>query len=147
MLLNSVRLASLKERFNRESDSLYLEAKRAIVSSNSAVPPWFMVMTVALGWNELMAILRNPMLTMLLLMALGATYLVWYTNMGGPILQVVKVSSQEFGRQFNDQLKERGFDTSQIRQQVAAKIATIFRPQERNQDSRREDIQMEPRNT
>jgi protein SEY1 len=128
VLLNSVRLASLKERFNRESDSLYLDAKRAIVSSNSAVPPWFIVMTVALGWNEFMAILRNPLLTMMLLMVLGATYLIWYTNMGGPVLQVVKVSTQEFGRQVNDQLKERGFDAIKIKQQVSTKIAALLHP-------------------
>jgi hypothetical protein len=139
VLINSVRLTSLKERFNRESDSLYLDAKRAIVSSNSVVPPWFMVMTVALGWNEFMAILRNPLLTMMLLMVLGATYLIWYTNMGGPVLQVVKVSTQEFVRQINDQLKERGFDAIQIKQQVTAKIATLLHP---NEDV--DEIQLEP---
>lgn len=86
------------------------------------IPPWFIILTLALGWNEFLAIVRNPVLTLLLLCAVAGIvtvltiviYLVWYTNLAGPVLQIVKVSTKEFGRQLHSQMKDRGFDPSQI---------------------------------
>jgi hypothetical protein len=105
-----VREHALKQKFLKESDSMFIEAKRAVVASKMMIPPWFIVLTVALGWNEFMTILRNPLLTIVFVLAMGITYLVWFTNMTGPVLQVAKAGTKEFWTQAKGQLKERGFD-------------------------------------
>lgn len=50
---------------------MFLEAKRATVSRKAEIPTWFILLTIALGWNELLVIMYNPMMTLFLLMALG----------------------------------------------------------------------------
>lgn len=103
----------IKDRFSRETDSLFVEAKRATVVSRPVIPQWFIILTIALGWNELMAILRNPLLTLLLAIILGLSYLTWYTNMTGPVLQIALAGATEFGRQTKSLLKEKGFDADE----------------------------------
>ncbi|KAJ3273763.1 Dynamin-like GTPase that mediates homotypic ER fusion [Terramyces sp. JEL0728] len=113
-IISPTRQQVIRERFGKEADGYYVDAKRSTVASRAVIPPWFIVMTVALGWNEFLAILRNPMLTLLLLIALGTSYLIYYTQMGGPVLQVVKASTREVGNQVKEQLKASGYDLDTI---------------------------------
>ncbi|KAJ3258360.1 Dynamin-like GTPase that mediates homotypic ER fusion [Boothiomyces macroporosus] len=109
-IISPTRQQVVRERFGKEADGLYVEAKRSTVASRAVIPPWFIVMTIALGWNEFLAILRNPLLTLLFLIAIATSYLIYYTKMGGPVLQVVKASTREVGNQVKEQLKSSGYD-------------------------------------
>ncbi|KAJ3368316.1 Dynamin-like GTPase that mediates homotypic ER fusion [Kappamyces sp. JEL0680] len=117
-MITTGRHVSIKERFAKEADSMYLEAKRATVKSKAEIPYWFIMLTIALGWNEFVAILRNPMLTLMLLVSAAVTYLIFYTNMGGPVLQIAKATVGEMANQAKDQLKLRGVDTAQIGENI-----------------------------
>jgi protein SEY1 len=107
-------MQSIKERFGREADGMFVEAKRATVASQPIIPPWFIVLTVALGWNEFMTILRNPLLTFFFLISMAVSYFVWKTNMGGPAFQIVKATTFELGNQARVVLKDRGVDVDQF---------------------------------
>jgi hypothetical protein len=133
VLINQVRLQSIRERFGRETDSLFLEAKRATVISRTVIPPWFIFLTVILGWNEIMVILRNPMLTLLFAIGLAASYAIWYTNMSGPIYQVIYAGSAEFGNQMKNALKEKGFDVDDTVRNVRGKINQVVGQLQGNQ--------------
>jgi hypothetical protein len=131
------RLHSIKERHTKEAESLFLEAKRATIASRPVIPPWFIVLTVALGWNEFLTILRNPMLTILFMLALGISYFVWKTNMSGPVIQIAKATAFEIGNQTKVALKEKGFDMNEIQGKISAKVSEalnqIHKPQKEEQ--------------
>lgn len=93
-----------------------------------------------------MAILRNPMLSLIICVIVGGAYLSWYTDMGGPIVQVAKASAIEFWKQMLAKLKNYGwdleplFDGSLIRQ-AEARIKNIIH--EPAQQVEEEPIKME----
>jgi hypothetical protein len=108
-------MQSIKERFGRESDGMFLEAKRATVASQSVIPPWFIVLTFALGWNELLTILRNPMLTISFVIAMSVSFFVWKTNMGGPAFQIAKATAFEAASQTKVFFKDKGLDVDRLK--------------------------------
>ncbi len=103
-LLSPSKQQTVKLLFNREAESLFIEAKRSTIVSNGMIPTWFIIITIILGWNELMAIIRYPFLTLLLLIAFGCVYILYYTNLGGPALQVAKATTIEMLKQGKEQL-------------------------------------------
>ena len=121
IFISASRRTAIMERFGREEDSLFLEAKRSTVASKAEIPTWFLALTIVLGFNEFLAIIRNPLLTAFLLMFLGGVYVIWYTNLGGPFLQIVKATTGEVVTQANSELKKRGLDSEAIIESVKAK--------------------------
>lgn len=72
-LLSPTKIVSLESRFKRDADAAYVEAKRSMVSSVAQIPLWMYGVLVALGWNEAMAVLFNPLyFAMLLILAASA---------------------------------------------------------------------------
>eukprot|EP00842_Homolaphlyctis_polyrhiza_P003583 jgi/Hompol1/4225/HPOL_003520-RA len=94
--------------FNREAHNQFMEAKRSTVATTARIPPWFIMMTIALGWNELMTVLWNPVLTALLALTLLIAYGIWRTNLAGPLFQVARVATGEVRRQVSDNMRDRG---------------------------------------
>lgn len=80
-ILTESKADELANRFRREADAYYLEAKRSMVSSISQVPVWIYAVMVLLGWNEFIAVIRSPIyFTFLLLLGTGA-YVTYHLNM------------------------------------------------------------------
>lgn len=105
-MLTDTQADNLANRFRREADAYYLEAKRSMVSSISQIPYWMYGVLVVLGWNEFVAVLRNPLyFTLLLLLAAGA-YVTIQLNMTGPVLAVARGVTQEIVKTVNDQLHQ-----------------------------------------
>ncbi|KAI9500339.1 root hair defective 3 GTP-binding protein [Coemansia spiralis] len=88
-LISPARQRELSKRFGREADALYLEAKRAMVSTQNHVPMWVIVLLVLLGWNEAMTILFNPVYLILTAMVGGAAVVVHNLGLWGPVLRTV----------------------------------------------------------
>jgi len=88
VLLTPAKQADLTTRFKRAADTVFLEAKNSTISSISQIPPWFYVLLLVLGWNELMAVLRNPMLMVLFVIMAGGGWLVVQAGMVGPMLKI-----------------------------------------------------------
>ncbi|GAA6060069.1 hypothetical protein JCM10212_003030 [Sporobolomyces blumeae] len=103
-VLTASQQASLVNRFKRESDAYYLEAKRSMVSSSSQIPVWIYGVLVVLGWNEFVAVIRSPVYFTFLLLAGAAAYVTWSLNMTGPVLAVTKGVTNEIIRTVNEQL-------------------------------------------
>jgi hypothetical protein len=88
VLLSPTKQADLTTRFKRAADTLYLEAKNSTISSISNIPAWFYVLLLILGWNELMAVIRNPILFVLFALMAGGGYLVVQAGLLGPLMKV-----------------------------------------------------------
>jgi hypothetical protein len=110
VVINASKQKAIKERFGREMDSLYMEAKRATVANQASIPMWLYFVLLVLGWNEIMMVLRNPILTLLVILIVTVSYMAYYTGMSHPILQIVKATFQESWNQTKGLLKEKGFD-------------------------------------
>ncbi|KAK5279704.1 Dynamin-like GTPase that mediates homotypic ER fusion [Exophiala xenobiotica] len=59
------------------------------------VPLYFYGLLLALGWNEIVAVLRNPVyFIFLILLAVGA-YVTYTLNLWGPMLKMTNAASQQ----------------------------------------------------
>ena len=124
-----------KQQFLKEADTLYIEAKRATIATNTFIPPWFIVLTVALGWNEIMSILRNPMLTLVFIIAMGTAYIIWFSDLGGPLSSVIKAGSVEAFKQGKSKLKQKGVDVDQYTEKAQEFVTSIYTPKKQKQSS------------
>jgi hypothetical protein len=87
-LLTPTKQADLTTRLKRAADTVFLEAKNSTIPSISNVPAWFYVLLLVLGWNELMAVLRNPVLFVLFVLMSGGGYLVVQAGLLGPLMKI-----------------------------------------------------------
>ncbi|TPX35588.1 hypothetical protein SmJEL517_g02101 [Synchytrium microbalum] len=110
VLLSPSKLSSLRDRFLREVDASFLDAKRSIVSTTAKLPYWYLGLTLLLGWNELMAVLTNPIYflsaTTMVLVVVG----MWYTGTLAPMLRIAQVASREVITQVAQYLRDSGLD-------------------------------------
>ncbi|KAJ3033374.1 Dynamin-like GTPase that mediates homotypic ER fusion [Rhizophlyctis rosea] len=118
VIIPASKLQNLRERFRREADLLFVEAKRSIVSTTANLPTWAIGAMVLLGWNEFWAVAwtvwASPILCLLVvLMGLG-TYVTWYIGMLGPVARGAQVVAGEGMRHAAGALKAQGIDVDGI---------------------------------
>lgn len=93
----------LREKLKRQAGAVFMEAKRAQEAAKitSKIPIWMLGLLVILGWNELMVILKNPILLLLTVVVVPLIYFGYTMDAQGllgpavrttmmPILQQVK---------------------------------------------------------
>ncbi|KAJ1727421.1 Dynamin-like GTPase that mediates homotypic ER fusion [Coemansia biformis] len=88
-LIPAGRARELAKRFGREADALYLEAKRAMVTTQNHVPAWVLVLLLVLGWNEAMTILFNPLYLVLTALVGGTAVVLYQLRLWGPALRAI----------------------------------------------------------
>lgn len=86
--LSRTRQQNINKKFKRQADAYFVEAKRSTTQVFSRIPAAFYLILLLLGWNELMAVLRNPLLFALCLLTLGGAYVAYNLNLIGPIFSV-----------------------------------------------------------
>lgn len=89
-MLSPADQADLVSRLNNIFASAYLDAKRSIVSSVASIPMFFYVLLLVLGWNELMALIRNPLYFLTIAFAGLVAYAVYRLNLTTPVEQVAR---------------------------------------------------------
>lgn len=115
-ILADAKAADLATRFKKAADGVYVEAKRSAIGGVAQVPLYFYGLLLALGWNELWAVLRNPLyFVMLILLAAGA-YVTYTLNLWGPMLRMANAASAQ-GLEVG---KERLREFLEVRQGSAA---------------------------
>lgn len=73
VVFTETKSLDLENRFRRDADAYYVEAKRSTVSSIAQIPVWMYGVLVVLGWNEAMTVLFNPLyFTMLIVVGVSA---------------------------------------------------------------------------
>ncbi|KAI1262377.1 RHD3/Sey1 [Xylariaceae sp. FL1019] len=101
-VLSEGKRQDLVVRFKKMADGVYVEAKRSAIGGVSQVPLYFYGILLALGWNELLTVLRNPILFMLLIILAGGTYVAYNLNLLGPMMQMSSAAwgqAVEIGKQ------------------------------------------------
>jgi hypothetical protein len=80
-IFTDTQVADLANRFRREADAYYIEAKRSLVSSISQVPLWIYGVMAFLGWNEFLTVIRSPIYFTVLALSLGVCYVIYSLGM------------------------------------------------------------------
>lgn len=76
------------QKFKRETDSIFVSRKGAIVQSRTQIPYYIYLVILVLGWNEFLAVVRNPFFFSLLLVLGALVYGMYQTNLLRPAMVV-----------------------------------------------------------
>ena len=107
VIFTETKTSELTNKFRKDADAYYVEAKRSTVSSVAQIPYWMYGVLVVLGWNEAMTVLFNPVYFTLLLITLAAllvihsriiyylsddfySYIIVQLGMVGPLFRVLQ---------------------------------------------------------
>ncbi|KAF2854972.1 GTP-binding protein-like protein Sey1, partial [Plenodomus tracheiphilus IPT5] len=94
-VLSDAKQADLLVRFKKTADGVYVEAKRSAIGGITQVPLYFYGLLLALGWNEIVAVLRNPVyFIFLILLGIGA-YVTFTLNLWGPMARMANAASAQ----------------------------------------------------
>jgi len=87
-VLSESKRQDLVIRFKKTADGVYVEAKRSAIGGIAQIPFYFYMLLLGLGWNEILTVLRNPILFLLLILIAGGTYLAYHLSLLGPMMQM-----------------------------------------------------------
>ncbi|TVY21444.1 Protein sey1 [Lachnellula arida] len=94
-ILSEAKRQDLVVRFKKTADGVYVEAKRSAIGGVAQVPLYFYGLLLALGWNEIVAVLRNPVyFIFLILLGVGA-YVTYTLNLWGPMIRMANAASSQ----------------------------------------------------
>lgn len=105
-ILSEAEKAEVMAKFKREVDAKFVETKRSIIQHVTQIPYYIYLVILVLGWNEFMAVLRNPFFFTLLLMVGAAVYVMYLMNVLGPAVAVGRRMTQEAVTIGKDKLRE-----------------------------------------
>ncbi|KAF7934141.1 uncharacterized protein EAE97_008501 [Botrytis byssoidea] len=94
-VLSEAKRQDLVVRFKKTADGVYVEAKRSAIGGVAQVPLYFYGLLLALGWNEIVAVLRNPIYFVFLILCGIAGYVTYTLNLWGPIIRMMNAASTQ----------------------------------------------------
>lgn len=105
-ILSEAKQIDIANRFKRESDAFYLEAKRSVVATTAKVPTWVIILMIVLGWNEFMTILKSPLYLVLFILCVSFGYVVYALNLWGPVERIITTVTNEVTKMAKARLAE-----------------------------------------
>jgi len=84
-ILDATEQLKVKKSFLKQAEISYRDANRSIVTNIARIPPFMYALLVILGWNEFMAVIRNPLLLMLILLVGAGVLVIHSMNLWGPV--------------------------------------------------------------
>ncbi|KAH7089558.1 RHD3/Sey1 [Paraphoma chrysanthemicola] len=94
-VLSDAKQADLLIRFKKTADGVYVEAKRSAIGGITQVPLYFYGLLLALGWNEIVAVLRNPVYFIFLILSAVGAYVTYTLNLWGPMARMANAASAQ----------------------------------------------------
>ncbi|RKU42951.1 Protein sey1 [Coniochaeta pulveracea] len=94
-VLSESKRQDLVVRFKKTADGVYVEAKRSAIGGITQVPLYFYAVLLVLGWNEIVMVLRNPILFLLLILFAGGGFVAYNLNLLGPMLQMANAATSQ----------------------------------------------------
>lgn len=106
MLITEEDRDGVREAFKRLADMMYLETKRSVSQRATRIPPIIYLLLIALGWNEFLAVIRNPFLVVLILLVGAGLYTIYTLNLAGPVIRVIERTVDGIVREGKMRLRE-----------------------------------------
>ncbi|RMJ19582.1 Protein SEY1 [Fusarium kuroshium] len=117
-VLSEGKRQDLVVRFKKTADGVYVEAKRGAIGGVAQIPWYFYGLLLALGWNEIFMVLRNPMLCLLILILAGGTYVAYTLNLLGPMMSMGNAAATQGVELAKQQLRDFITNSDTARQAV-----------------------------
>jgi len=90
-VISADHFAITQDTFKRESDSQFIEAKREQDREIAVqIPPFFWVLLLVLGFNEIMALFGNPLLLFVFIVLGVMAYASWLAGLLDVPVQVIQ---------------------------------------------------------
>ncbi|KAF2462362.1 GTP-binding protein Sey1 [Lineolata rhizophorae] len=105
-VLSDAKLQDYGVRFKKMADGVYVEAKRSAIGAVAQVPLYFYGLLLALGWNEIVTVLRNPVYFIFLVFLGVAAYVTYTLNLWGPMLRMANAASSQAVEIGKERLRE-----------------------------------------
>lgn len=118
-VLSEAKRQDLVVRFKKMADGVYVEAKRSAIGSVAQIPLYFYGLLLALGWNEIWAVLRNPIYFIFLILAGALAYVTYTLNLWGPMLRMANGAADEALKVGKERLRDFLADSEMGRQAIA----------------------------
>ena len=113
-ILSESDKAVILGKFKKEINAKFIETKRSIIQNVTQIPYYIYLVILVLGWNEFMAIIRNPLFfTLALLLGAGA-YVMYHLNLLKPASIVAQRMIDESIVLAKQKLKEFLLDEPEI---------------------------------
>lgn len=122
-MLTDVKRQELTARFKKAADGVFVEAKRSAIGGMTQVPLYFYGLLLALGWNEIVAVLRNPIYFLLLFVIGVAAYVTYQLNLWGPLMRMAEAASHQALEESKRRLREFLESSDTGRQAIAMSAA------------------------
>lgn len=100
------------KKFKKETDARFVEAKRSVVQHITQIPYYIYLVIMVLGWNEFIAIIRNPFFFSLLILLASGVYILYYLNLLNPAVALSQRLAEEAIVMAKAKLKEFLVDDS-----------------------------------
>jgi hypothetical protein len=105
-IIDTERSKRLLTKFVREIELQYIDAKRSVVRTTSKVPTWFIILTMILGYNEFLAVIKNPIYLLVAVFSGVTFYALYITNLLKPTLRFSRTVIQDIWLQLQNFIKE-----------------------------------------
>lgn len=120
-ILNRRRVSDISVNFKRSADLIFMDCKRSVINTTTRIPPYFWVLLIVLGWNEFMAILRNPFVFMILMFGGTVVYGLYISGLIWPAKMVleratnnlVDLATDRFSNTYQEQVQQRAMQRTE----------------------------------
>ncbi|ODV94587.1 hypothetical protein PACTADRAFT_3473 [Pachysolen tannophilus NRRL Y-2460] len=124
-ILSFKQQQSILQLFKKQIDLTYLDAKRSIIQSVTSIPVYFYALLLVLGANEIMAVLRNPILFTLVILLGSGLYICYKFNMLGSVIKISLAMVDQTKIVVTEKLKEILLSTEQHQEPSTYKFSNI----------------------
>ncbi|CCJ30755.1 unnamed protein product, partial [Pneumocystis jirovecii] len=100
-IISLIKQQQLSNKFKRVADVIYIDAKRSIVATVTRIPLYFYVLLLALGWNEIVMVIRNPLYFFFIFFLIFTTYILYSLNLINPTEKIIKTMFSQVLGNFN----------------------------------------------
>ncbi|KTW30962.1 dynamin-like GTPase SEY1 [Pneumocystis jirovecii RU7] len=105
-IISLIKQQQLSNKFKRVADVIYIDAKRSIVATVTRIPLYFYVLLLALGWNEIVMVIRNPLYFFFIFFLIFTTYILYSLNLINPTEKIIKTMFSQVLGNFNKHLNK-----------------------------------------
>ncbi|KAI5954670.1 SEY1 [Candida jiufengensis] len=122
-IINETEKSQIFQKFKKEIDAKFMETKRSIVQHITSIPYYIYIIIIILGWNEFMAIIRNPFTFALSILILASIYILYSMNLLKPAITITTRLIDEIIVAGKTKLKEVLIDDFDIQARNLSKIS------------------------
>ncbi|KAG4304682.1 hypothetical protein PORY_002075 [Pneumocystis oryctolagi] len=105
-IISLVKQQQLSNKFKRIAEVIYIDAKRSIVATVTRIPLYFYVLLLALGWNEIVMVIRNPFYFFFIFLLIFIIYILYSLNLINPIENVIGTVFSQILQNLNKHLNK-----------------------------------------